>query len=137
MSTVQVRVRFSVGSMDYDLPHVFSITDPQPSIKAVVIDGRRADGAIVIPGGKKSEEIVVRGTIIADDYNAVTDIIDNIRTYITTDVGILSLQHYDPDTTSWISDWSYTVRRIDKIDFSESLRIVDQEYSIRFLILSY
>jgi hypothetical protein len=58
-----------------------------------------------------------------------------MRSNIDTNVGILSMQHYDGG--DWIDNWSYTVKRISQIDFSDSFRVVDQEYTVKFLILAY
>jgi hypothetical protein len=53
---------------------------------------------------------------------------------VTTDQVTLTLQHFD---STWVQDWQYTVRRIEEIDFPESLRIWEQEYSCRFLVIAY
>jgi hypothetical protein len=135
MSTVQVRVRFVSGAIDYTLPHVYAVSDPQSGMKATVIHGNRSDGAIIIPGGRKSIEINVKGRLFDNDgYNDITTLMSTMRTNLTTDVGTLYLQHY---SGTWITDWSFQVRRIDEISFPESLRITDQEYEVRFLVLVY
>lgn len=137
MSTVSVKVTFEHGSgTAYDFPHVFSISDPKEGIKYTKIDGNRADGCIIIPGGKRSSEIVIRGTLIdSDGYNDINDLMDALKSGATTDVGTLTLQNFTGGT--WVSDWSYTVRRVEEILFPESLRIADQEYEVRYFILAY
>ena len=133
MST-QVRVIFNDGTGDYELIHCFHITDPKEGMKATVIKGTRGDGSIVIPGGKKSQQIIVRGNLCAIGYPALTTLINEMRQEVTTKSATLKLQHY---SGGWISDWEYTVRRIDEIRFSQSLRTGFQEYEIPFLVLSY
>ena len=136
MPTIQVRVYFNDGSSTYTFPVVQSVSDPKEGIKATIIDGTRGDGAIIIPGGKKSQEISVRGIIFDNDgYNDITTAINNMKTNVTTNPATLSLQHWNGAT--WVNDWAFTVRRIDEITFSDSLRTTDQEYEARFRVISY
>ena len=110
----QVRITFTKdesGATSYTLPYVYHISDPQEGMKATVIRGNRGDGSIVIPGGKLSQEITV-----------------------TTDQAIVAMEHYDG---GWVTDWSYTVRRIDSIRFPKSFRTSSQKYEINFLVLAY
>ena len=135
---VKVRIIFTEnqsGSVDYKLPYVYHVTDPKEGMKATIIRGTRGDGSIVIPGGKKSQEIIVRGTLMADDYNALTALMDEMRTKVTTNVATLELQHLSGVT--WIPDWSFSVRRIEEIRFPQSLRTSGQKYEIIFYVISY
>jgi len=129
-----VVVNFDDSTYDYDLPYVYSIADPQPRLKDTVIRGTRGDGSIRIKGGKRSQEIVIKGKLVADDYKALTALISTMRTSITTDTATLSLKHYD---SGWTTDWSLTVFRNSEIIFPESMRTGVQEYEVRFLVLSY
>jgi hypothetical protein len=134
MST-QVRIKFDDGINEYIFPIVQSVSDPAPGNKATVIHGTRGDGCIIIPSGKKSIEITIRGVIVDNDgYVDITSKMNEMRTKVSTNVATLSMQHFDG---GWVNDWQYTVRRIDEITFSDSLRTVDQEYEVRFLVLSY
>ena len=138
MDNYQVIVNFQeiqTGGTDYNLPHVFSIRDPKEGIKATVIEGTRGDGAIIIPGGKRSQEIVVRGNIFGTDYEDLTAKMNEMRSQVTTEVATLTLSHLAGETPG--IDWSYIVRRITEINFSESLRLDSQEYEITFKIISY
>lgn len=130
----QVRVHFSDGVNEYTLPHVFHLTDPKETIKATVIKGIRGAGVIVIPGGKKSQNIVVRGNLCASNYNALTSLMNEMRQKVTTSSATLKLQHYNG---SWQDDWAYTVRRLEEIKFPQSLRTGVQGYEITFLITSF
>jgi hypothetical protein len=133
----QVRLIFNEGEAnEYIFPLAQAVSDSIPAEKSVVIEGNRADGSIVIPGGKKSVEITIKGIIFDENgYEAIVTKMNEMRSNIDTNVGILSMQHYDGG--DWIDDWSYTVKRIGQIDFSDSFRVVDQEYTVRFLILAY
>jgi hypothetical protein len=136
MASYIVQCVFNDGSGDYILPHCFQISDPKEGMKATVIEGTRGDGVIVIPGGKKSQEIIIRGRLIDNDgYQDLTTLISSMKTNITTNQATLTLKHWTG--SAWANDWQYTVRRIDEIEFPESLRTWEQEYSCRFLVIAY
>jgi len=125
----------STGAVEYQLPHVYHITDPKEGIKSNIIRGTRGDGSICIPGGKKSQEITVRGTLFdADGYKDLTTLMTEMRTKLTTEVATLTMKHYDG---GWVNDWSYTVRRIEEIRFPKSFRTGSQKYEVSFLVLAY
>ena len=134
----QVRFIYNQGEAnEYVFPYAFHTTDPEPGMKATIIRGNRADGSIIIPGGKKSQEIRIRGKIIEDTgYTAIISKMNEMRTKITTGSATLKMQHYNG---SWVDDWAYTVRRIAEIRFPQSLRTEDnpQEYEVVFLVISY
>ena len=129
----QVTVNFNDGTYDYNLPHVFHVNDPVPGGKDTIIEGTRGDGSLLIPGGKKSPEIRVRGNLFEDDYKDLTDAINEMRLKVTRNTATLTLRHKEGVTT--VVDWQYTVRRTENIEFSQSLRTGLQEYEINFLVL--
>jgi hypothetical protein len=132
MQNFTVRLYFN----SYNLPLVYHISDPKEGMKATVIPGTRGDGVIVIPGGKRSQEITVKGYLVNHSgYESLTSDISTLKSSITTENATLTLQHYTGAT--WVSDWAYTVRRLDEIEFPESLRTDYQEYIIRFLVIAY
>jgi hypothetical protein len=133
--TVRVIINKGVSGSEYVLPHVYAISDPKEGMKATVITGTRGDGSIIIPGGKKSQEISVKGKLWNNDgYEDLTDLINELKIMVTTDIVTLTLEHYN---SGWVTDWSYTVRRIEEIRFSESLRTAVQEYEILFFVVAY
>jgi len=138
MPSYQVVLNFNDGTNNYDFPHVYSLSDPIPGMKAVIIEGKRGDGSICIPAGLKSVEIEVKGRIFeTDGYADIMTAIGTMRTDVTTNVATLTLKHYDIDESEWVNDWAYQVRRIEEISFEESLRTDVQQYSLRFLVLAY
>lgn len=134
-----VRISFvkdESGAVEYILPHVFSVDDPEPEGKDIVIHGTRGDGAIRIKGGKKSHSIIVKGNLFdADGYKELTDKINEMRLKVTRDNAILTLEHLEG--ASWISDWSFRGFRNEEIRFEKSLRTGKQEYTINFLVTNY
>lgn len=129
--SITVKLTFNDGSGDYDLPLVQSVSDPKEAMKAVVIPGIRASGSLVIPGGKKSIEIIVKGKIIAQGYKLITEAMDALRTNITTDAATLTLQYNEG--AGWQISWARSVRRIEEIRFPASKRTSSQDYEISFL----
>lgn len=136
MTNYQVTVNFNDGTYDYDLLHVYSISDPEEGMKATVIQGNRADGSIVIPGGKKSQEIIIKGRIFdSDGYPDIATAIENMKTKVTTNVATLTLKYWTG--TIWQNTWQKTVRRISEIRFPTSLRNDEQTFEVSFLVLVY
>jgi len=124
------------GAVEYEIPHVDHISDPIEGMKATVIRGTRSDGSIVIPGGKRSQEITVRGTMFDNDgYKDLTALINEMKTKVTTDQAILTMKHLEGAV--YVTDWQYTVRRIEEIRFPKSLRTESQRYEVSFLVLAY
>jgi len=136
MASFIVKLNFNDTVNNYDFPLVFSISDPKEGIKATIIEGTRGDGSLIIPGGKKSQEITIKGNLFNETgYEALTADIIDMKTKVTTNVATLTLKHWTGAT--WVQDWAYVVRRIDEIDFSESLRTEAQEYTLKFHVISY
>ena len=135
-TTVRIVLNSGISGSEYIFPHVFSISDPEPGGKDTIIEGTRGDGCIVIPSGKKSVDIIIRGRLIDNDgYIDLTSLMATMRTLVTRNQASLTMEHLVG--ASWTTDWSYTVRRIDEIVFPESLRTWDQEYEVRFLVVAY
>jgi hypothetical protein len=133
---VQCVFQLGVSGEEYILPHIYKVSDPKEGIKATVIEGTRGDGVIVIPGGRKSQEITIQGRLFDNDgYADLTTLITEMKNMITTDQATLTLQHWTGST--WQQDWQYTVRRLNEIEFPESLRTWDQPYSVSFLVIAY
>lgn len=136
MSNIQVKINFNDGTNSYDFPLVQTCPDPIEGSKAVVHEGNRSDGVITIPGGKKSQEIIVRGIIVDEDgfVNIQTKIVE-MKTKVTTNIATLTKKYWNGST--WVNVWQYVIRRIEAIQFDESFQTNDQPYMVRFLIVSF
>jgi len=136
-----VKLNFNDVTNNYDLPYVQNVSDPIPGMKANVIRGNRASGCIVIPAGKKSIEIVVKGVLWSNEgYADLVSQINTMRANITTSPATLTLKHWDDDLSgggAYITDWAFTCRRIEDITFGDSMRTEKIEYSITFLVTGY
>jgi hypothetical protein len=124
------------GASPYTFTYVYHVDDPKETIKYVRHEGTRGDGCIFIPGGKKSQEIEVKGRLRADGYENLTTLMNTLKSSITTELATLTLKHR-LGVGAWTTDWEYTIRRISEIKFSQSYRTDEQEYEITFLVISY
>ena len=137
MADYTVQFIFNDGSGEVILPLVYQISDPKEAIKATIIEGTRGDGSIVIPAGKKSQTITIKGYLVNHSgyESLITDKLD-LQDDITTNVATLTVQHWSGSV--WQTDYSYTVRRLSEITFNtDSLRTDYLEYTIEFFVLSY
>jgi len=137
MNSYQVKLNFNDGIYSYDFPLVQDVEDNIPGTKDVIIEGNRADGSLVIPGGKKSIQIKINGILFAaNGYVDLTTLMSTMRSNVTTNPATLTLSHYD---SGWQTDWSYSVKRIGEIIFpkSEDRRTQSQNYEVTFLVIAY
>lgn len=135
-TSYEVKINFNDGTYDYDLPLVQSCPDPIEGVKDTIIEGKRGDGSIYIPGGKKSETITVKGIIFDEDgYADLQTKITEMKTKVTTNIATLTKKYWTGST--WANNWQYTVKRINKIKFEDSFQVNKQAYTIEFLIISY
>ena len=137
-----VRVVFDKGnSNEYIFPLVQSITEPKEGYKSVVIKGNRADGAIVIDGGKQSQEIIIKGKLWSDDgYLDLMNKLNTMKTKIGSIATTITKEYWDVTLSGggdWVTTWEYTVKRIEPITFADSLQTDIQEYTATFYIVAY
>jgi len=136
MGNYTVQTVFYDGTNTYTFPLVQSISDPSEGMKATVIEGTRGNGSIVIPGGKKSQEITIKGIIHDNDgYIDITTAMDDMRSKVTTNAATLTIRHWTGST--WQNDRVWNVRRINEITFGDSMRTCDIEYTVSFLVIAY
>ena len=142
MSNWIVKVTFldsESGSTDYDFLLVQNISIPKEGIKATVIKGTRGDGSLVINGGKRSQEIIVKGKIWGTDYVDLITKINELKVAITTNPATITLKHFDADATGdgWVVDTEYLVKRIEDITFGDSMLTDIIDYTVNFLVISF
>lgn len=125
------------GSTPYTFTYLQEIEDPKEGMKHNKIDGTRGDGCIIIPGGKRSQKLIVKGLLRDDGYEDLTTLMDTMRSSVTTDSATLTLKHRPIAGGNWTTDWSYTVRRVDEIKFEPSFRIDEVRYEVSFWVTAY
>ena len=143
MANYSVRVVYNkdVSGEEYVFPLVQSITEPKAGTKDTIIHGRRADGAIVIPGGLHSQELIIKGKLWSDTgYAELMTKLNAMKSGIGSDVATITKEYWNPDVSgggAWETTWSYTVKRTEPISFPDSMQTDIQDYSATFLIISY
>jgi len=138
MANYSVRVVYNKGisGEEYIFPLVQSITEPKAGTKDTIIQGKRADGSIVIPGGKKSQELIIKGKIWSDTgYVDLMEKLDEMKALVGSAVATITKEYWNGAT--WVTTWAYTVKRSEPITFAESMQTDIQDYSVSFLIISY
>ena len=143
MANYTVRIVYNKGlsGSEYIFPLVQSITEPKEGTKDTVIAGVRGDGVIVIPGGKKSQEITIKGKLWSDTgYADLMTKIAEMKLMIDSDVATITKEWWNPLASgggAWESNWVYTVKRIEPITFADSLQVDTQDYTAIFYIIAY
>lgn len=116
------------NTLQYTFLVVQATNMPQSVKKNAVIEAKRGNGAIVIPGSDASWEIVIRSILAGADYEAVDTKIATLESAIVLHTPYVLKFDKTISTT-----YSYNVKRIVPIEYPDSLRIYDQEAIIKFL----
>lgn len=132
-----VRLIFNDGSGVIVLPLIQSAPAPEAGAKDTVLEGIRADGSIIIPGGKKSSIISVKGYLVNHaGYASLISDMNTMRTNISNNVATLTMQHFA--SAVWNNDWQYLVKRQGEIRFPSDGFMTDfQQYEIDFFVLNF
>jgi hypothetical protein len=102
----------------------------QPS--NIEITNLRSQGSINIAGGQKSYDIVISGTMVADDYTALTTKILALRDTIVANTNyVLKI-----DKSSIAVDSINVIRKIP-VQFEDSLRTTMQRYTVTLRALAW
>jgi hypothetical protein len=127
--------RFKIYDVDLNLkitiPNVSYTNAPQSIKKSTLIEGIRGNGGIVVSGSKSTWDLILRGVLIADNYEALTVLIDNLESTIEENVQYILKIDKTISTT-----YTYNVIRLEPINYSESLRNNYQEFEIILKVLS-
>lgn len=134
--TPKMRLYTESNVLVYEFEIVQYTNAPQSPGKAVVIEGTRGEGAIVVPGGKKSWDLVITGILMIDGategYEELTAKIDEMENLILANTRYKV--RLDKTSSTY---YEYKVKRIHTIDYPESLRTDSQEYMVTFLANSW
>lgn len=108
-------------TLRYTFPVVQYTNLPAPEDNFVEVGGIRGDNVIIVPGSKKPWDLIIRGIFRGNNwtYEDVTSAIDAMET---------ALQFAEPyyvkvdKVEGGASKYSYKVKRLLPIEYSESLR---------------
>ena len=119
--TINFKLYTSNGlTLRYTFPYVQSTNLPQTIDKFVEVKAR-GDNSIIVQGSKDSWDLVLTGVLRGDnwDYEDVTEAIDALETAI--DFGVPYYIKIDK-VEGGASTYTYKVKRLQPIEFSDSLR---------------
>jgi hypothetical protein len=120
------------NTLQYTFLVVQSTNMPQSVKKNTVIEAKRGNGAIVIPGSDASWEIVIHSILAGADYEAIDTKIAALETVIVLHTPYVI--KFDKTATT---TYSYNVKRILPIEYPDSLRNYDQVAIIKLLANSW
>jgi len=97
----------------------------QDTNHSIIIEGIRAKGCLVIGAGQVASDITIQGIFVEDNYEALVVKMDAIKTAIAFNT------RYKLRLDKTIATYyEYNVKRIEPIDFPESLRTSEQIYNV-------
>lgn len=109
---------------------------PQSPFRNIVIEGVRGKGCLVIPAGTASWDLEIKGYLTIDGavegYKELTVKIDALESAVQ-----LNTNYYLKIDKTESTTYSYKVRRIEPIEYPQSLRTDSQEYVIKFKVNSW
>jgi len=115
------------------LPGVFSANYPHSEKKIVEHENVRAKGSLIMDAGDATWDLVIKGVLLADNYDNLMAVVDNLETLIA-----LNTPYYIKITKSATTTWDYKIKRIISIGYpEESLRTKFLEYTINFRVNSW
>ena len=121
------------NNLIYTFPVVQSTNIPQSPERYINIEGVRGKGSLIIDSGTPSWEATIRGVFMIDDpsegYTELTAKILEIESTIALNTPY-KLRIDKSDGTYW----EYYVKRIEPIEYSDTLRTDIIEYTIHFLV---
>lgn len=114
-----------------NIPCIFYTNAPQTSKKFTAVEGIRGDGCIIVKGSKPSWDLIIRGVLMADDYQALTALIDNLESNISEGTQFILKFEKTPS-----AQYTYTVMRLIPIEYPENLRTNYTEFQITFKVIT-
>lgn len=104
---------------------------PQTVKNFLTMEGIRAKGCLVTENGEACWDLVIRGVLVEDDYQALITKIDALESIALNTKYVLKIDK-TPSTT-----YEYNVKRITPIAYRESLRTSEQFYEIILKVNSW
>lgn len=113
----------------YTFPVVQYTNAPQSNKKSTLVESIRGNGGIIIPGSNAVWDLIVRFILLDDNYEDITTKIDALESAIVLHTAYV----FKLDKTISTS-YSYNVKRVEPIEYSESMRVYDQEVTVKFKV---
>jgi hypothetical protein len=122
----------------YTFPAVYKTNAPQSVANYVEVTGFRGKGSIIIPGGEQSWDLEMSFVLVAEDYEALTALIDGVEAIALNTPYILKIGKYAVAPNSGTeTHYEYNVKRIVPFEYEESLRTNYQKVNATFRVNSW
>jgi len=109
----------------YTFPIVFNANYPHVSKDMIEHKAQRAKGSIIIDGGTESWDLILQGVFIATSYTGLITLVDAMETAV-----VIGTRYVLKIGKSAGVYYSYNVKRIKEIEYTESGRTNFIEYKI-------
>ncbi|KKL88285.1 hypothetical protein LCGC14_1926240 [marine sediment metagenome] len=127
------RLYNSVGdTLLLTFPVVQETNAPQSPSNIVEITGTRGIGSIIIAGGTPPWNLIIKGVLIGDNYQAIVVAMDALESTVTLNTAFLV--RIDKTISSY---YEYNVKRILPIEYPENLRTSNQKYTVTLRVNSW
>jgi len=113
----------------YTFIAVQSTNAPQTVKKSTTVEGIRGQGCIVIPGSDSSWTLEINGVLLADNYTALTVLIDALEGALVMFTNYIIIFNKSINTS-----YTYNVQRTEPISYPASLRTDYQEYQVKLKV---
>jgi hypothetical protein len=115
------------STLVYTFPLVQYTNAPQSIKKNTIIESIRGVGGIIIPGSDAMWDLILRFILVDENYENITTKITALESAV-----VLHTAYVLKFNKSINTYYSYNVKRIDPIEYSDSMRVYDQEVTIKF-----
>ena len=123
-------------TLEYVFQLVQSTNAPQSPLRHISIEGVRGMGSLIIPAGTPPWTLEMEGVLYIDtateDYDDLMTKIEELETTVALNTAYY-LRIYKTDLTYY----NYKVKRVEVIDYEQSLRTDSQKYRISLLVNSW
>jgi len=134
MANSRVKLYSSADVLLYTFPLVQYTNVPQTPTNSVVIENIRGKGCLIIPGGDKAWDLIIRGILADTNYEDLSAKIVTLESTIALNTRY-KIRIYRNVTDYWV----YKVKRILPINYPDTLtfRNYKQNYEITFKVNSW
>lgn len=116
----------------YTFPAVNFTNAPQTVESFVEVTSLRSKGSVIIAGGEAIWDLEMRFTLIGEDYEEVTALIEALETIVAFNTPYVL--RIDKTASTY---FEYPVKRLESFEYDENLRTDFQRVTARFHVNSW
>jgi hypothetical protein len=115
-------------TLKYTFPVVISANYPYTNKTIIEHNNIRGKGSIIVNGGETSWDLILKGVLFANNYDALMALVDTLETSIEVNIPyVIKITKSQGSATTW----SYNVKRITSIAYQEdNIRTNYLEYTV-------